>query len=162
MKIKVPGKCDGCSADLPIDRHGSKRFCGVCRPIRLPRQPLRNESGAHICEQCKGLMGRRWIYAKFCSACAFDRTKVAQRNTQKRRRELSNAEGAWKLVTAAIRYGFLPSPKTLICVDCGNPAECYDHREYAKPLDVAAVCNPCNLRRGPAIDAMPDARRKAA
>jgi hypothetical protein len=35
------------------------------------------------------------------------------------------------------------------CVDCGNPAECYDHRDYTRPLKVEPVCKACNNRRGP-------------
>jgi hypothetical protein len=38
------------------------------------------------------------------------------------------------------------------CVDCGAVAMVYDHREYAKPLDVEPVCISCNKLRGPAID----------
>lgn len=36
------------------------------------------------------------------------------------------------------------------CADCGARATCYDHRDYARPTDVVAVCHRCNLRRGPA------------
>lgn len=50
----------------------------------------------------------------------------------------------------AIRNGQLPKPWTRNCVDCGEPAEAYDHRNYALPMDVVAVCHRCNLRRGPA------------
>ena len=38
----------------------------------------------------------------------------------------------------------------LICVDCGNGADVYDHRDYSRPLQVAAVCHSCNQLRGPA------------
>ncbi len=55
-------------------------------------------------------------------------------------------------VARARRHGLLPSPSSLVCVDCGRPALFYDHREYAKPLDVEPVCRSCNVRRGPAID----------
>lgn len=36
------------------------------------------------------------------------------------------------------------------CVDCGKPAQCYDHRDYLEPLDVDPVCMRCNGKRGPA------------
>ena len=39
---------------------------------------------------------------------------------------------------------------SISCLDCGSPATCYDHRDYAKPLDVDPVCHGCNLRRGAA------------
>lgn len=45
----------------------------------------------------------------------------------------------------------LPRARDLACVDCGHPANGYDHRDYRKPLEVQAVCRACNTRRGPAI-----------
>jgi hypothetical protein len=54
-------------------------------------------------------------------------------------------------VAIAIRAGHLPKLDGKIkCVDCGKKAQVYDHREYAKPLDVAPVCLSCNSLRGPA------------
>lgn len=52
------------------------------------------------------------------------------------------------VVKQAIIKGNLPHPSTLECVDCGKPASCYDHRDYAKPLDVSAVCKKCDCARG--------------
>ena len=34
------------------------------------------------------------------------------------------------------------------CVDCGEPAKHYDHRDYTKQLDVEPVCIACNYGRG--------------
>jgi hypothetical protein len=56
-----------------------------------------------------------------------------------------------RTINAAINRGDLPKAKTLTCTDCGEPAHDYDHRDYTKPLVVAPVCRPCNLRRGPAL-----------
>lgn len=53
------------------------------------------------------------------------------------------------LVWAAIKRGNLALPESLKCVDCGATAECYDHRNYHRPLSVEPVCQPCNIRRGP-------------
>ena len=50
---------------------------------------------------------------------------------------------------AAVNAGVLPHPSTLTCEDCGGPAVLYDHRDYTQPLQVAAVCHGCNLKRGP-------------
>ena len=36
------------------------------------------------------------------------------------------------------------------CLDCGNRAMVYDHRDYRRPLDVDPVCVGCNTARGPA------------
>lgn len=56
-----------------------------------------------------------------------------------------------KYVAAAIRDGYLPRPSSLTCLDCGAPAQAYDHRDYNKPLDVEPVCHACNVKRGPAL-----------
>jgi hypothetical protein len=54
-------------------------------------------------------------------------------------------------VAKAVKEGRLPKlDGSIPCADCGNPARAYDHREYAKPLDVTPVCRPCNVKRGPA------------
>ena len=37
------------------------------------------------------------------------------------------------------------------CVDCGQPAEVYDHRDYRKPLTVDPVCRSCDQIRGEAL-----------
>jgi len=63
----------------------------------------------------------------------------------------SGARKAIALVNQAVKKGFLPLVKTLNCVDCNRPGECYDHRDYNKPLDVVPVCRKCNFRRGSAI-----------
>lgn len=54
-----------------------------------------------------------------------------------------------RAVWLAIKAGQLPPPKTLICVDCGKGAFCYDHRDYRKPLAVDPVCKSCDSMRGP-------------
>ena len=53
-------------------------------------------------------------------------------------------------VSNATRRGKLVKPSTLLCVDCGNPAQCYDHYlGYAKKhrLDIQAVCYSCHQKR---------------
>ena len=37
------------------------------------------------------------------------------------------------------------------CVDCGKWAQCWDHRDYSKPLEVDPVCKSCNYHRGPGL-----------
>ena len=53
----------------------------------------------------------------------------------------------------AIRKGTLSKATQFMCVDCGKPAECWDHRDYTKPLDVDPVCRPCDVLRGPGLPA---------
>lgn len=71
---------------------------------------------------------------------------------------------AYDAVQYAIRIGRLPRPDTFSCVDCGNPAEEYDHRDYRKKLDVQPVCIKCNAARGPGLpwSIRPDWSRKAS
>lgn len=55
-------------------------------------------------------------------------------------------------VRIAIQCGELASlrDRKTKCVDCGGIARMYDHRNYALPLMVSAVCGSCNYMRGPA------------
>ena len=55
-------------------------------------------------------------------------------------------------VRGAVAVGILPSLRngTIPCKDCGKPAAHYDHRDYAKPLEVESVCHKCNHKRGSA------------
>lgn len=62
----------------------------------------------------------------------------------------SGARLASLLLGRAIRAGEMHPAKAFKCFDCGNPAECYDHRDYDKPLVVDPVCVGCNARRGSA------------
>lgn len=56
-------------------------------------------------------------------------------------------------VARAIREGNLSRlDGSIACVDCGKPAQVYDHRSYLRPLDVDPVCRSCNAKRGPAIE----------
>lgn len=56
-------------------------------------------------------------------------------------------------VAVAIKHGKLAAlDGSVVCVDCGEPAACYDHRDYAKPLQVEPVCDKCNGKRGPGLN----------
>lgn len=57
---------------------------------------------------------------------------------------------AHSVVARAIAKGTLEKPHYFKCVDCGNDAACYDHRDYTYPLAVDPVCRSCNTKRGPA------------
>lgn len=78
-----------------------------------------------------------------CSECGF---------LQRRRLDIFSAP-AHRAVAKAIEAGALPAlDGSVPCRDCGARARIYDHRSYAKPLEVDAVCVRCNHRRGPAIE----------
>ena len=56
-------------------------------------------------------------------------------------------------VSGAIQEGKLANLKETVisCTDCKKSrATVYEHRDYAKPLEVDPVCNRCNRLRGPA------------
>lgn len=57
---------------------------------------------------------------------------------------------AAQAVYRAVKKGFLVDLKEQIipCKDCGSRAKVYDHRDYAKPLEVDPVCIGCNITRG--------------
>lgn len=62
---------------------------------------------------------------------------------------------ATRLVKAAVKRGELPNLKRQIvkCADCDARAVAFDHRYYAKPLEVEPVCRRHNGLRGFALDA---------
>jgi len=92
-----------------------------------------------ICKFCNQEIIDRDVRAKKCWSCYNSYGQIF------------GASKAHNAVQKAVKQGILPSVKTLNCVDCGKPGECYDHRDYNKPMDVVPVCRKCNLRRGEAI-----------
>lgn len=61
-------------------------------------------------------------------------------------------ELASRKVRETVKKGKMLRVDTLKCLDCGRPAEVYDHRDYLKPLEVDPVCKACNWKRGPALN----------
>jgi hypothetical protein len=61
-------------------------------------------------------------------------------------------ESAGRVVRRAVEAGVLLHASCFTCADCNKPAYCYDHRDYAKPLDVEPVCKSHNRRRGSALN----------
>jgi hypothetical protein len=98
-----------------------------------------------MCQDCGAITDSSTPLARFCVSCSNDRHGYTTRAIT----------AVWK----AVREGLLPNPKTLQCVDCDRPAQCYDHRDYNRPLNVWPVCRKCNYRRGSAIDPHIDSRQ---
>lgn len=148
-----PGYCDQCAVSLPEDAHGHTRFCKTCRPPRVRKTVIfRNAEGQHACQECHAsLTEYAHLTTRFCRTCANKRNTLSRQRSAIR----SGTAGVYAVMRLAIRHGFLAPVKTLKCVDCGKAAECYDHRDYNKPLAVAPVCIGCNVRRGPAIPFLP-------
>lgn len=115
------------------------------------------------CVEC-GAEVHRESAALFCWECVSRRSKESVRRArQQAALKYPLRSRASALVHRAVRKGELPSLKggAVACVDCGNPAAHYDHRDYTKPLDVQPVCRACNIRRGRAhpYQDIPDGRR---
>ena len=58
---------------------------------------------------------------------------------------------AHQYIRRAVAKGSIAKISGLLCVDCGNPAQNYDHRDYREPLVVEPVCRSCNYRRPMAL-----------
>ena len=93
----------------------------------------------NLCRFCNDEITGRDPRAKICLPC--------MNNNSKR----IGATTAMSAIQYAIKTGKLAPAKIHLCVDCGKNAECYDHRDYNKPLDVVPVCRKCNHSRGAAI-----------
>ena len=103
--------------------------------------------GGEVMVSEKGEHALRWRgdYCT-CSVCASLGRRVLRSNPYQRLAQI-----AYGKVQAAIQRGDLPRlDGSVPCIDCGRAAQEYDHRDYDKPLDVAAVCHRCNVRRGKA------------
>lgn len=90
------------------------------------------------CLSCARPLDRSLPRAQFCYECAEQRAREQQR--------------AINRVRSAVERGEIPPARDRECVDCGEPAANYDHRDYLFPLMVEPVCARCNVARGPALD----------
>lgn len=80
-----------------------------------------------------------------CQAC-----RTAGRYGSVTPADATGGNEAKSAIRRVVQRGELQPATAFACVDCGKPAQCYDHRDYSKPLDVEPVCTSCNLKRGPA------------
>lgn len=134
--------CENCG-ERPVRKNdGRYRFCEQCVP---PEPPERD----YLCEQCGTDISHRCVPARFCFPCAEQRAKESR--VVNRYAPNNDNQKARAITRYAVRVGFLPPPTSFKCTDCGRPAECYDHRDYTKPLEVEPVCIRCNTSRGKGI-----------
>lgn len=106
-----------------------------------------------ICPVCNTAFRRHGV-AKTCHACSRSKERVLA----KARKEANSFGFNWvahRLVGVAIFNGFIPPASQFFCVDCGEKAREYDHRDYNKPLDVEPVCSSCNQKRSHGIPLIP-------
>lgn len=147
--------CKTCSK--PITGHGGALYCIACgrerTGVRVDTLGRKRAGvftrlkidGKYCCIDCKEPIAVP-LYSKLpslrCQPCWWTHLHFKD--------ILSGRQEAAKQVAKARRTGALKPPAEFDCVDCGREAECYDHRDYAKPLDVEPVCRSCNVIRGPA------------
>lgn len=132
-RLRGPAKTTVCTSCGGANRtHGV--LCSFCQ-YEADTKAL----GVRHCALCGSSISRsRMLISPYCSIeCS---NKVA---------EIRSSVGA--AIRKAVKSGVIQKlDGSVQCVDCGNPARHYDHRDYTKPLDVSPVCRSCNFKRGPA------------
>lgn len=84
---------------------------------------------------------------------------MENRLSETRKTRYDRMRKAQALVKAMMDCDLLPRlDGSVACVDCGEPAAVYDHRDYYKPMEVEPVCHRCNSRRGPGQTLPPEKR----
>lgn len=107
-----------------------------------------------------GLMHEEGMYRPGCILCRRIKHRAARKKESYKiwekqhieKKKKTTAYKAWIEVRKALKKGILKRAKEFKCVDCGEPAFCYDHRDYLKPLEVQPVCRKCNWYRGKALN----------
>lgn len=138
-----------------VTRSSPAKYCLDCvytrprtkAPRTVPADPQHTSKvlrvdGVAVCWDCKVPLQHDGRPPKRCPACF--------RAHHNFRLSGSGQQAAGTATRRAVKDGRLAKPQSLMCVDCGDQAECYDHRDYSKPLVVDPVCLSCNQRRGPA------------
>lgn len=140
----APKVCADCRIDF-LGQYNRKR-CDTCKAVKAAPRPRR----FHNCVLCeKAISKRAHPNVKFCAKC---RAEPRRAYALARRLVLNDNEKARQLTKYAVKVGFLPHPREFVCVDCKRvQAECYDHRDYSKPLEVDPVCCDCNSSRGKGV-----------
>lgn len=133
------GKC----GETDWRRKITAELCSRCanKGRAFPLEPKR-------CTDCnQHIAYRRRCGSSRCDPCRDKRSAEYVRPVPSN----DNEKARW-LTKYAVKIGFLPHPTGFTCVDCKRvQAQCYDHRDYSKPLEVDAVCLPCNSKRGKGI-----------
>lgn len=116
------------------------------------RLPHNSNSNRLHCNNCDSFLSTDGARKKVLRARAYFSKNKTVANSNEIARRVTNY---------AVKVGFLSHPSIYICMDCKRrQAECYDHRDYSKPLEVEAVCLPCNSSRGRGIPlVLPDQRK---
>jgi len=103
------------------------------------------------CRSCRGKTTAPHS-AGYCCVCnwskreEFSLTCASCKETKPARKRLHRRINAF--VGVAVKLGLIPSPKAFQCVDCGQQACCWEHRDYNKPFEVEPTCKSCDKKRG--------------
>ena len=157
-KAKTEGRyefvCSACRVTESAQHKRKRGWCGQC-------------AGDHsTCLDC------RKVRAELQRAIA-EKCMTTKRESSPHMLVPVSAEKYWQrkahsMVRAAVKRGVLPdlANAEVACADCGDAAAVYEHRDYARPLDVVPACHACNHKRGTAKWPMPGdfvfVRRKMA
>lgn len=98
-----------------------------------------------VCRECRKIYARQWRKTVKGILCTF------RHNEKIKYSQMERAKG---VVYVQVRKGKLPKPELFDCVDCGEEAKHWEHRDYLKPLQVEPVCPSCNSKRGPGLNKM--------
>lgn len=143
--LAMPSRCKKCDSEFPVDRR--RRYCEPC--ATAPK--IKTFNRLLNCLDCGCDITDRHFHTRFCMKCSANQTKRRQANYTNGHQKNDNDIGR-QVTKFAIRAGFLLPPTNFICVHCNvRQAECYDHRDYNKPLEVDPVCLSCNSSRGRGI-----------
>jgi hypothetical protein len=103
------------------------------------------------CPDCGKDISWRHAQAKRCCGCARKRNKILADKRAVARMNLPTGPMrrlAGVVISQYVRNGLLNPASDYICVDCGDRAAHWEHRDYTKPLDVEPACMSCNFKRG--------------
>ena len=155
--------CASCNTRDVTNPHWNATKCEACkaRPIKscyVCGIEITNTVKHKYCSDCKETLNPRPV--KSCQECGKDITKTHKQKycqecgvTSHKKYGSGKQRASMSIVNIAVKSGILDKlDGSINCVDCGNPATEYEHRDYMKPLDVDPVCHKCNIKRGPALN----------
>lgn len=151
-------KCERYGEWLPISEFhrlhsspdGHKRICKHCSKRRLnewrKRPHAKKAAALHQREYRKTPNGRKLDRE---GKRKYRQSKKGRLNDAMRRKRDRAKMKARERLNSAVKYGHLPRPDTLICIQCGQPAaEYHHHLGYARKhhFDVVPVCKDCHAQ----------------
>lgn len=113
-----------------------KEMVERAREIIAAKRPIARPEN-HACLYCGASLNEYHPMQRMCGGCASKRSSLQNK--------------AAFTVYRAVKAGLIPAAHTLQCVDCGKPAQCWDHRNYDEPMVIEPTCRGCNKTRGPAL-----------